>query len=360
MTWIKKNLFWVVGGVIALGLVGAAFFYLYTNMQSEKEIDEQLRQKLAKGQELINAGSAGNEGIQEVKKGQQRVEAVLSDVRKFFTPIPYPPIRDSHEFRLLLDRTIEQLERDAKDTAVTLPPKYTFSFKPQSEAVQFDSANLRPLAMQLAEINAICQIIFKAKVHSIENVRRVPIAREDVGQNDYIDKKAVTNALEIHMPYEFTFRSFSAEFGSVVEGLARSPHCFLIKSLNAETTTPVSSTETPSTAPSMLPGPFFNPYNRYGVPGQGGPESGGGAMDARMRQRYGMRYTPPPETPPPQLAAPPVKTGPVILLEEKPLRVTMTIEAVRLRDTEAKQPGAKPEKPRTPKPVSSPPEPAAN
>ena len=348
MTWIKKNLFWVVGGVIALGLVGAAFFYLFTNMQSEKEIDEQLRQKLAKGEELINAGSAGNEGIQAAKQEQQLVEAVLHDVRKFFTPIPYPPIRDSHEFRLLLDRTIEQLERDAKDTAVTLPPKYTFSFKPQSEAVQFDSANLRPLAMQLAEINAICQIIFKAKVHSIENIRRVPIAREDTGQNDYIDKKAVTNALEIHMPYEFTFRSFSPEFGGVVEGLARSPHCFLIKSLNAETTTPVSSTETPSTAPSMLPGPFFNPYNRYGIPGQGGSESGGGAMDARMRQRYGMRYTPPPETPPPQLAAPPVKTGPVILLEEKPLRVTMTIEAVRLRDTEAKQPGAKPAKPAKP------------
>src|SRR6185295_7208071 len=106
MTWIKKNLFWVVGGVIALGLVGAAFFYLYTNMQSEKEIDEQLRQKLAKGQELINAGSAGNEGIQAVKEDQQKVQALLNDIRKFFTPISYPPVRDSHEFRLLLDRTI--------------------------------------------------------------------------------------------------------------------------------------------------------------------------------------------------------------------------------------------------------------
>jgi hypothetical protein len=356
MIWLKKNLFWVVGGVAALGLLGGAFFYLYTNMQSEKEIDEQLRQKLAKGQDLINAGSAGNEGIQTVKQDQQRVETLLNDVRKFFSPISYPPVKDSHEFRLLLDRTIEQLERDAKETAVSLPPKYAFSFKPQSEAVQFDSANLRPLAMQLAEISTICQIVFKAKVHSIENIRRVPIAREDTGQNDYIDKKAVTNALEIHMPYEFTFRSFSAEFGAVVEGLARSSHCFLIKSLNAETTTPVSSTETPA-VPTMLPGaPYFNPYNRYGVPGQG---SSGDSGMSRMMSRYGPRYAPQPETPPPQLAAPPIKTGPVILLEEKPLRVTMTIEAVRLRDTEPKQPGAKPEKPKPTKPVS-PPNPATN
>jgi len=215
--------------------------------------------------------------------------------------------------------------------------------------------------MQLAEINAICQIIFKAKVHSIENVRRVPVAREDVGQSDYIDKKAVTNALEIHMPYEFTFRSFSTEFGAVVDGLARSSHCFLIKSLNAETTTPVSGTETPGAVPSVLP-TLFNPYNRYGIPGQGSSsDSGGGMMDPRMRARYGMRYAPQPEAPPPQVAAPPVKTGPVILLEEKPLRVVMTIEAVRLRDTEPKQPAAKAPsaRPSTPRP-SPPPDPATN
>ncbi|MEO8428611.1 MAG: hypothetical protein ABI651_16045 [Verrucomicrobiota bacterium] len=362
MTWLKKNLFWVVGGVVALGLLGGAFFYLYTSMQSEKEIDEQLRQKLAKGQELITSGSAGKDGIEEGKQDQQKIEALLSEVRKFFTPIPYPPVKDSHDFRLLLDRTIEQLERDAKETAVSLPPKYAFSFKPQSEAVQFESANLRPLAMQLAEISTICEIIFKAKVHSIENVRRVPIAREDTGQSDYIDKKAVTNALEIHMPYEFTFRSFSAEFGAVVEGLARSSHCFLIKSLNAETTTPVSSTETPGAVPGVMPMGPFNPYQRYGVPGQGGSESGGGgAMDSRMRMRYGMRYAPQPETPPAPVFGPPVKTGPVILLEEKPLRVTMTIEAVRLRELE-KQPAVKTEKAKTARPPSPPaaPDPATN
>ena len=362
MTWVKKNLFWVVGGVIALGLLGGAFFYLYTNMQSEKEIDEQLRQKLAKGQELINAGSAGTEGIQSVKQDQLRVEGLLKEVRKFFTPISYPPVKDSHEFRLLLDRTIEQLERDAKESAVSLPPKYAFSFKPQSEAVQFDSANLRPLAMQLAEIATVCEIIFKAKAHSIESIRRVPIAREDTGQSDYIDKKAVTNALEIHMPYEFTFRSFSPELGAVVDGLARSSNCFLIKSLNAETTSPVSSTETPGAVPSVMP-QFFNPYqNRYGIPGQGSSsESGGGAMDSRMRARYGMRYAPPPEATPAPAAAAPVKTGPVILLEEKPLRITMTVEAVRVRDTEPKEPATKTEKARPAKPAQPvAPDPATN
>ncbi len=31
MIWIKRNLFFVIGGVLALGLLGAAGFYDYTS-----------------------------------------------------------------------------------------------------------------------------------------------------------------------------------------------------------------------------------------------------------------------------------------------------------------------------------------
>ena len=69
----------------------------------------------------------------------------------------------------------------------------------------------------------------------------------------------------------------------------------------------------------------------------------------RMRARYGMRYGPPPtETPPAPVAAAQVKTGPVILLEEKPLRVTMTVESVRLREAESKEAAPKAAKPKRP------------
>jgi hypothetical protein len=261
MTWLKRHLFWVIGGVIALGLLGGAFFYLYTNMQSEKEIDEQLNQKLARWDELLKAGNDSREPIEAVKEDEKKLQGFLGETRKFFTPVPYPAIRDNREFRFLLDTTLNGLERSAEASAVTLPPKpFGFTFKPQSESVQFESANLQPLTMQLAEIAAISEILFKAKIHSLEGVRRVPITKDDIGATDYLDRKAVTNTignlLEIHVPYEFTFRCFSAELGEGIEGLARSPHCFLVKSLNTETTTPGSANqpggERPGDYPSMI------------------------------------------------------------------------------------------------------------
>jgi hypothetical protein len=51
-----------------------------------------------------------------------------------------------------------------------------------------------------------------------------------------------------------------------------------------------------------------------------------------MMMRYGGRYgamTPPAETPAPTMAPPP-KAGPATILDEKPLRITMTVEVVRL------------------------------
>src|SRR5437762_1824618 len=207
MTWLKRNLFWAIGGVVALGLLGAAFFYLYTNMQSEKEIDEQLNQKLARWDELIKAGAATREPIEAVKEDEKKLKAYLDQTRKFFVPLPYPQITDSREFRFLLDTTLNVLEREAEASAVSLPPKpYSFGFKPQSESVQFDTVNLKPLTMQLSEIAGISEIMFKAKIHSLESIRRVPVAKEDIGATEFLDRKAVTNRIgtlqEIHVPYE--------------------------------------------------------------------------------------------------------------------------------------------------------------
>ena len=36
MSWIKRNLFMVVGGVISLALLGAAGFFLYTKYEANR------------------------------------------------------------------------------------------------------------------------------------------------------------------------------------------------------------------------------------------------------------------------------------------------------------------------------------
>ncbi|MBI3415826.1 MAG: hypothetical protein HY043_11010 [Verrucomicrobia bacterium] len=352
MGWIKKNLFWVVGGLVAVGLLGVSFFYLYVNMQKEKQLDEEIAAKLAKREEAQKVGVPGKDAIEATKQDQQRVEKLAGSTLDFFRPVARDLPKSGSAFQSRLDVVLDVLEKSAEASAVALPPKpYFFTFKPQKEAVQIDAPNVVPLSMQLAEISAICDIIFKSKVNAIDNIRRMPIAKDDVGPNEFHDKKAVTNALTIHVPYEFTFRGLSSELAAVLDGLAKSPYCFLIKALNIEISNGASATSVDSTTPGAPPGPMpgHDPFrSRYGalLRSPGAPAAGGdgdaaasaAASRYSMMQRYGRFMQPQqPETPPPTVQAP---KGPSILLDEKQLRVTMTIEAVRLKDSKGTGGGA--------------------
>ena len=42
MAWIKRNLYFLIGGVVALALLGAAVFYLFTKNQMNNELTEKL------------------------------------------------------------------------------------------------------------------------------------------------------------------------------------------------------------------------------------------------------------------------------------------------------------------------------
>jgi hypothetical protein len=94
--------------------------------------------------------------------------------------------------------------------------------------------------------------------------------------------KAITSTkggnqrLEIHIPYEFT-SLFSAEFGAVVDGLARSSHCFI----KSSETHPVSGAETRAPHPRAA---VFQPTTVMA------PRTGnGGSGMTRMRA---LRYAP--------------------------------------------------------------------
>lgn len=349
MGWIKKNLFWVVGGLAAVALLGGSFFYLYTNMQKEKQLDDEIATKIAKLEEVEKAGVPGKEAIEATKQDQERVEKLAQRMSEFFKPVARDLPKSGSEFQSQLDIALDVLEKTAEYSAVALPPKpYFFTFKPQKEAVQIESANLIPLSLQLSEIRAICDIIFKAKVNALDNIRRMPIAKDDVGPNEYLDKKAVTNALTIHVPYEFTFRGLSSELAAVLDGLAKAPACFLIKALNIEPSNGAAATQTdssPGAVPGTMPGhsPFQSRYGTFlrppaaGAGGDADAAQSAAASRYAMMARYGRFMQPQPETPQPVV---PVAKGPSVLLDEKQLRITMTIEAVRFKDASQPAGGA--------------------
>src|SRR5215471_3950261 len=301
MSWIKRNLFFFIGSVIALLLMGLGGWYLYSKWQLNNELLGKLNDAYTQLVQLANQnphpGNAKVDNIKLAKEQQQQLRDYIQGARKFFVRIPQIPDVPKvtpPEFSSALSRTLEQLQRDATNASVALQPAYKFSFEAQNKRVVFDPASLEPLAIQLGEVRAICDVLFAAKINWLDFVRRERVSKDDSSGplTDYVDQKSVTNQLGVLTPYEITFRCFTPELALVLSGFASSPNAMIIKTINIEPAPATPAAEQPTTqAVTYQPSveqPALQP-------------SPGSEMEA-FRRRYGLGPklgTAPP--PPPQV-----------------------------------------------------------
>jgi hypothetical protein len=248
-------------------------------------------------------------------------------------------------FRSYLDNTRDELLRDARRAGVEVPTNYWFTFSAQKGSLNFPPATLQPLASQLADIKTLCQVLFDAKVNSLAWLRRVPVDKEqenNPGSQDYVSTKGVTNAFSIVMPYEVAFQGFSSQLAAVLEGLARLPQCYIITNMVVEPAA-TAGQQTDPNAPDLAA--------RYAPQGM----DAGAALRARygLAMRYGGRYGMAPPPPPVQ----PVRRGPSTFLEEKPLRIILSVQAVRLKPRNATPAAPAGRSPAPPPPAPAPAEP---
>lgn len=330
MQWIKRNLFLVVGGVVALALLGFAGFYLFAKIKQDQAVTEELTAATQKLEGLARRDPYPNpENIAAAKEEGVRVQNFLTEVEKHFQPAPYPQNLNNMEFRTYLDNTRAKLISEAQRSGVEIPTNYWFTFAAQKGSMTFSPTSLEPLATQLADIRTICQVLFDAKVNSLVWLKRAAVDSQDsaAGSQDYLSAKAVTNNNAVLMPYEVAFQGFSSELGTVLEGLARLPHCYMVTNVVVEPADTASSpTEDESTT-------MTDAYSRYRMPT---PQ---GVADV-MRDRYGLggglgaRYgrgrMMPTMPVVPQPIVRPAPRGPQTILDEKPLRFTLSIQSVKL------------------------------
>jgi hypothetical protein len=296
MTWIKRNLFFVIGGVLALGLLGAAGFYDYTSWERNSAAFDKLNEVYNTLRQLRSQQpSPGNDKINNIEAAKQQ-EAQLRDwirqARSHFrpiTPVPNPtngPI-SNELFADALHRTIDQLQRAAVNAGVSVLPQYSFSFEAQRSRVKFAPGSLGALAVQLGEVKAISGILFAARVNQLDAIQRARVSDDDVSgpQTDYLADNAVTNELAVLTPYTVTFRAFSPEIAKMLAGFASSPDGFIVKSINVQP-----------------------------------------AGAALMETSSGMAVPPPAPLP----AAMPSKGGLQTVLQEQLLRVIIEVEIVKL------------------------------
>ena len=305
MSWIKRNLFFVIGSVAALALMGCAGWYLYSQWNHNQKTQQTLDETYAQiGQQTNSAGTLGGK-VDNIKNADEQIKKLREislKVRERFTripPIPNAANVTGVQFATTLPVVIAQLEKAAAAASVNLPPQCSFSFDAQLPLTKFPPGSLGPLSVQLGEVKAICDVLFAAKINFLDSIRRERVSAVDEAgtQADYLEEKSVTTATAVLTPYEVTFRCFGSELTSVLAGFARSPYCFLVRSVDVEPAAEVA----------------------VGV----GEQPTGAAPPSR-----GMRGGA--TTPLPTTTAGMNKGGLPTFLDEKQIRVTMMLEIVKL------------------------------
>jgi hypothetical protein len=303
MGWLKRNLLFAIGGVVAVVLLLGAGFYDWRSWDHNATSFARLNEIYSKLKELgdkkPSPGNAKVDNIKTAKEEEGEVREWIGKAGEFFKPIaPIPDAAEvtSEAFAADLRRTIDLLQHEAEAASVQLPPKYSFSFEAQRSIVRFAPGSLTPLAVQLGEVKIISSILFAARVNALDGIQRARVSDDDTAgpQADYLSEVAVTNNLAVLTPYVVVFKSFSPELASVLAGFAASPNGMIVKAVNIA----------PAGAATQVTGVPPSPYYREGGPG-----------------------APPPPSPPP--AGGSGRGGLPTVLKEQLLRITLEVVIVK-------------------------------
>lgn len=344
MDWIKRNLVFVIGAAVTLVLMALAGWYSYSGWSN----NGQQREEITKAYEELNSLYASKpapgdgkkvDNIKLAKEQQKEAQEFIQKLAGNLQSIPsIPPLSPgvtniaSRDYSAALQETIAQLQKEAANSSVVLPPRYKFSFEKQASLVTFAPGTVESLAVQLGEVKAICDILNQAKVNSLDGIRRERVAGspDDLAgpATDYLNAPSVTNELAILTPYEISFRSFTPELAGVLAGFAQSRYGFIVKAVNVEPAqvSPVAEgvAATPAYAPpAYVPAPAAQPTRLMEEGLAARRYAGAGASP------YGA-YPGAQPAPVAVSPAPAVKSGLQILLKEKQLKVTLLVHVVKL------------------------------
>lgn len=324
MLWIKRNLFLAVGGLVALLLLAGGIYSYISAQQRNKSIEEQLeanKTELNRLQAQKPYPSQAN--IDLAKRETEKLRGAINQLHRFFTPVSAEKVTGA-AFRAWRDNTLAELHEMARQAKTTLPSRtYAFSFETQKPKTDFKDGTFPAIPEQMAEVKVLSKILFDAHVDPLVNIRRARVSRDDdesSAASDYLSLKVETNAGTgtVRSPYEITFGCLSSELAPVLQGLAESPHGFLVKAIHVEPAAESGAGQPAGPAPV---GP--------NVPPPGNPP-------VRQRPPAGLNQPPPagrPPTPPAAVTPTATRSGtadrPVLLLKERRLKVTLLIYAIK-------------------------------
>jgi hypothetical protein len=322
MLWIKRNLFLAVGGLVALVLFGGGIFYFLTAQGRKKSIVEEWEANKAEMDRLQAQKPYPNQdNIKRVKEETEKLRAAVGQLHRFFSPVPAEKVTGT-AFLSYRDNTLAELQRMADQAKTTLPARnYSFSFETQKPKTSFRPGTFPAIPEQMAEVKALCKILFDTHVDPLVNIRRAKVSEDDeasTAATDYLALNIETNAETgaVSSPYELSFGCLSSDLAVVLQRLATSPHGFIVKAVHVEPMAqPAGAAPAPGQPPGPQPQPPLGPQPpRRPLPGQIPPAG---------------RPLPPGALPAPAVAKGGAGDRPIQLLKESRLKATLLIYAIK-------------------------------
>ena len=221
---------------------------------------------------------------------------------------------DNDTFRDFMQSTVFGLQSRCKAQRIRLPQiddeskDFRFSFSKVWNKYEFEPLEREVMSFQLAEIEVLCEALFAANIHEIYNLKRLKVVRktEDLGMDmedalEYLQENefSLNDVMKFAtgsnpdgtqreglvagarvMPYEVTFRGFSAELSKVLEELYKSQVFFVVKNIAVIAATDVVDVFEEEQSEMTL--------GAFGPGGRGGREMYGMGGRGGMMNPYGM------------------------------------------------------------------------
>ena len=259
---------------------------------------------------------------------------------------------DNDTFRDFMQSTVFGLQSRCKAQRIRLPniddesKDFRFSFSKVWDTYEFEPLEREVMSFQLAEIEVLCQALFTANIHEIYNLKRLKVVRktEDLGMDmedalEYLQENefSLNDVMKFAtgsnpdgtqreglvagarvMPYEVTFRGFSAELSKVLEELYKSQVFFVVKNIAVIAATDVVDVFEEEEQNELTLGAFGgvgrSGREMYGMGGRGGMMNpygmgmgfGGVGGENKRRRPASM------------------------LLDESPLKITLRINSLKV------------------------------
>jgi hypothetical protein len=344
MAWIKRNLFFVITVIVALGLAGYCGYLLLATLSDNAKASADCAAAMASLKELREKKPFPDAAaIKSAQDDAARVQSFLVDFRKPFASFPPPPKMDDRQFKEYLLKTVTQFGLDATNAGVQLYPGYEFGFGQIMSKLNFPPDCIEPWTQEMEEMRSILNILYAAKINFLEQLRRPQVSPDDNGES-FTRFSPITNQNGVVTPYTVEFRAFSTEIANVLAGVAASSNCFIVKTLYVSKSTVALPQVTPEQPTQPTPMPQYIPRPAMREPSQDpfAPQ-GIGRGDREFRS---MRRA----VPNPQAPTAPTPVGPAppeTILTEVPLFVTLYIDVIKLKPLEVPKAAPQPNQPRS-------------